>query len=432
MSQLTAPASPFLAELSERGLVHQITHSDALALRMQEPVALYCGFDPTRDSLTIGNLVALTLLRRFQLAGHKPYVLLGGGTGLIGDPSGKDAERQLNSPEVVRENVLGQRAIFEKFLDFEGENAAVLLNNADWLEKLGYIEVLRDVGKHFSVNMMMQKDSVRLRLESRDQGLSYTEFSYMILQSYDYAYLADKYGIQLQIGGSDQWGNIVSGVDLTRRLHQKEVFGLTAPLLTKSDGGKFGKTESGAVWLSRKYTSPYAFYQFWMNAADADVGRFLRVFSFRPLEEIEALLSEQEANPGARRAQRELAEELTRLLHGEEGLQEARLATEALFSGDVRGLSAQLLEEVFAGAPTSELPREQWQGEGKLLVDLLVETGVTKSKREAREFLQSGAIRINGDPQSAEARIQEGDLLHGQFLLVRRGKKTWHVIRSRD
>lgn len=416
---------PFLRDLHERGLLHQTTSPEGLSAHLEIPRSIYGGFDPTRDSLTIGNLVALTLLRRCQIAGHRPVVLVGGGTGLIGDPSGKDSERTLLTAERVRENIEGQLRIFRRLLDFDGVHAARIVDNAEWLSRLGYLEVLRDVGKHFSVNMMIQKDSVRSRLEGRDHGISYTEFSYMILQAYDFAHLSQQ-EVTVQVGGSDQWGNIVAGVDLTRRLHQREVFGLTAPLLTKSDGGKFGKTESGAIWLTADYTTPYAFYQFWMNAADDDIARFTRVFSFFPLPEIERRLQEHAANPGARVAQRLLAEELTQMLHGESGLSDARAASEALFSGNVRELSAQLLDDAFAGAPRTELPREALTA--LPLLDLLVTTGVCKSKREARQFLDSGAVSLNGVRASADRLLSPSDLLHGKLLLVRRGKKTWHVV----
>lgn len=416
-----------LDELQWRGLLHQTTQAEALYEHLRQPRKVYGGFDPTKDSLTIGNLVAIVLLRRFQLAGHRPVVLMGGGTGLIGDPSGKDSERQLLDEAQVEANVAGQREIFERVIDFDGPNGALLVNNADWIRKLSYIEVLRDVGKHFSVNMMIQRDSVRLRLESREQGISYTEFSYMILQAYDFRHLYRTEGVTVQIGGSDQWGNIVAGVDLTRRTDQAEVYGITAPLLTKADGGKFGKTETGAVWLTRKYTSPYAFYQFWINAADADVGRFLHVFSFRPQAELNEILAEHARDPARRVAQRALAEEVTKLLHGPEGLKEALAATEALFSGDVSGLSLDAIEDAFAGAPKSRHALSELSGDGKDILDLLVEAGVVKSKREAREHVGNGAVSVNGQRVDLNFRLTSSGLLHGKIALVRRGKKTWHV-----
>jgi tyrosyl-tRNA synthetase len=309
-----------LEDLAFRGLIHQQTNPDGLREHLQSSRAVYCGFDPTRDSLTIGNLVPILLLRRFQQAGHRPVVIAGGGTGMIGDPSGKDAERTLMSLEQIEKNVAGQRAIFASLLDFSGPNAAIILNNADWLTRVGYLEMLRDVGKYFSINMMIQKDSVRDRLQNREQGISYTEFSYMLLQAYDFLHLFENNGVTLQVCGSDQWGNVVSGIDLIRRKHQAEAFGLTAPLVTKSDGGKFGKTETGAIWLDQTRTSAYAFYQFWLNTADADVLKFLKIYTFLDHAEILRLTAEHEANPGARVAHRALADQVTELVHGADGL----------------------------------------------------------------------------------------------------------------
>lgn len=420
---------PLLASLERRELLHQCTHLEELSRHLGSPRSIYAGFDPTKDSLTIGNLVSILLLRRCQLAGHKPVVLMGGGTGLIGDPSGKDAERQLLTREVIAEHIKGQRGIFERILDFDGPCAATVVNNADWIEKLSYVDVLRDVGKHFSVNMMIQKDSVKARLEGREHGISYTEFSYMILQAYDFAYLSETRDISVQLGGSDQWGNIVAGVDLTRRRSGKEVYGLTSPLVTKKDGGKFGKTESGAVWLTSDRTSPYAFYQFWINTSDEDVPTFLKVFSLRPIEDIETLIDEHRKNPGARAAQKALAEELTEMLHGRDSLRDAALASQALFSGSVRELSLPMLLEAFAAAPSSDLARDRIAGDGIDLIDVMVEAGVAKSKREARQFVQSGAVSVNGDKVEEGFSLTEAALLHGRVALIRRGKKTWHMCR---
>ncbi|HEX2670920.1 MAG TPA: tyrosine--tRNA ligase [Polyangiaceae bacterium] len=418
-----------LADLEFRGQLYQQTNAEGLREHLGSSRKVYCGFDPTRDSLTIGNLVPIMLLRRFQQAGHTPVVITGGGTGMIGDPSGKEAERTIMTPEQVAQNVAGQRVIFERLLDFDGPNAAVILNNADWLSKLGFIEALRDIGKHFSVNMMIQKDSVRERLNNRDQGISYTEFSYMLLQAYDFAYLMEHHGVTVQASGSDQWGNVVAGVDLIRRTQKREAFGLTVPLITKADGGKFGKTETGAVWLTAERTSPYAFYQFWLNAADADVPKFLRTFTFFSHEEIVRLEAEHQANPGARTAHRALAQHLTELLHGAEGLAQAQKATEALFSGNVSDLSAATIEELFATAPSTSLAKEKLTGDGYLAVDLLVDGGVVKSKRESREFLGNGAILMNGRTAGADDRVRADWLLHEAVLLIRRGKRNWHVVR---
>ncbi len=418
-----------LADLEFRGQLYQQTDAEGLREHLLLPRKVYAGFDPTKDSLTIGNLVQILLLRRFQQAGHTPVVVMGGGTGLIGDPSGKEAERQFLTREQVDQNVAGQRLIFERLLSFSGSNAAQLVNNADWLEKLGFIQALRDVGKHFSVNMMIQKDSVRERLSNRDQGISYTEFSYMLLQAYDFSYLFEQQGVTIQAAGSDQWGNIVAGVDLIRRSQHKTAFGLTTPLVTKADGGKFGKTESGAIWLNPERTSPYAFYQFWLNAADQDIPKFLRTFTLLSRAEIEQLEAEHREDPAARAAHRALARHMTELLHSEAGLAQARAATEALFSGNVGELSQPAIAELFGSAPSCSLPKERLAGEGYLAVDLLVDGGVVKSKREAREFLGNAAILFNGRSATPESRVTSDWLLHGEVLLVRRGKKTWHVLR---
>jgi tyrosyl-tRNA synthetase len=420
-----------LGDLESRGLIYQQTDADGLREHLAEPRRVYAGFDPTAPSLTIGNLVPLLMLARFQRAGHHPVPLIGGGTGLIGDPSGKSAERPVLTAEQVQANVDGQRAIFERVLDFSGSNAAALVNNADWLTKLGYIEVLRDIGKHFSVNMMIQKDSVRERLTGREQGISYTEFSYMLLQAYDFRHLYDERGVTVQIAGSDQWGNIVAGVDLVRRTRRASVFALTAPLVTKADGTKFGKTESGAMWLTADKTSPYAFYQFWLNTDDADVGRYLKTFTLLDLPTIIELERAKGDDPGSRSAQKALAAHVTELLHGAEGLAQAKAATDALFSGNVSGLSRQALDEVFANAPAATVERSTLEGEGVPLVDFLVTSGVVKSKREARELLSSRAIVVNGRTPEGDAKINVDWLLHGDTAVVRRGKKTWHVVRAR-
>lgn len=422
-------SADLLGELESRGLLYQVTDREGFASHLATGTrSVYGGFDPTADSLTVGNLVPLLLLRRFQLAGHRPFALVGGGTGLIGDPSGKDAERAIRDRADVQKNVAGVRRIFEQILDFSGSSGAVLVDNADWLEKLSYIEVLRDVGKHFSVNMMIQKDSVRERLQNREQGISYTEFSYMLLQAYDFLHLYRAHGVTAQVAGSDQWGNTVAGIELIRRTERAETFGMTVPLITKADGGKFGKTESGAVWLSAERTSPYEFYQFWLNATDPDAKRFLHVYTLLPLAEIAELVAAHDADPGARVAQRALATRVTELVHGAEGLERAEAATQALFSGDVRGLGEQAVKELFANAPAATLPRARLAA-GAPVVELLVDGGVVKSKREAREFLEQGAISVNGERATGASAYGEAELLFGQMLLVRRGKKSWHVIR---
>jgi tyrosyl-tRNA synthetase len=425
--------SHLLDDLRFRGLFHQTT-SDAegeqLARHLDSGArGVYAGFDPTRDSLTIGNLLQIVLLRRFQLAGHRPVVVLGGGTGMIGDPSGKESERPMQTKEQIAFNVGRIQALMETLLAFDGPNAAMLVDNLSWLGPISYLDMLRDVGKHFSVNNMIQKDSVRERLSSREQGISYTEFSYLILQAYDFLHLYETHGVTVQVGGSDQWGNIVSGVELIRRKRQAEAFGLTVPLLTKADGGKFGKTESGAVWLNADRTPPYAFYQFWLNASDADVMALLAKFTLLERQKIEALGEEHARAPERRVAQHALADHMTTMLHGETALAEARRSSEALFSGDVSGLDASSLEQVFAEAPASEHPKSALSGAGMDVIELLVATQMVKSKREGRQLLESGAISVNGKRVSPDDRVGAGDLLHGRIILLRRGKKNWHVAR---
>lgn len=429
-----------IAELKWRGLFHQCTDEAGLHAHLASGMRRgYVGYDPTADSLTIGNLVTIMLLRHLQNAGHQPVVVSGGGTGLIGDPSGKSSERTLNTEETVHANVEGQRRIFGKLLDFSPstKNHALITNNIDWLSKISFLEALRDIGKHFSVNTMIQRDSVRDRLQNREQGISYTEFSYILLQSYDFAHLHKHMGVTLQMGGSDQWGNIVGGTDLIRRYaiangaeHADHLsYGLTAPLVTKSDGGKFGKTESGAIWLTADRTSPYAYYQFWLNTTDADVSRFLRIFTLLSKGEIERIEANHAKDPGQRIAQRTLAREATELLHGKAEMDHAENAAKALFSGDIASLPERLLEEVLSSAPSSTHNKSLLDGEGISLIDLLVETGLAKSKRESREFLTNGSVSVNGRTVGVEDRANTTHLLHGKLIALRRGKKTWHVTR---
>jgi tyrosyl-tRNA synthetase len=422
----------FLDELSWRGLLHQTT-SESLPAHLATPGRVgYAGFDPTADSLTVGNYVPMKLLAHWQRAGHRPVVLMGGGTGLIGDPSGKSAERQLLDEEAVRHNVSRQRTIFERVIDFSatGDRAATVVDNGDWLRGLGYVEVLRDVGKHFSVNQMIMRDSVRTRLEGREQGISYTEFSYMILQAYDFLHLHRSMGCTVQLGGADQWGNIVSGIDLVRRVAQGEAYGITNPLVTKADGGKFGKSERGAVWLTADRTSPFRFHQFWLNTADADVGRFLRWFTFLPRERIEALDRSAADRPQEREAQRVLADEMTELFHGPTERANAEVAGRALFSGDLSSLDARTVGEIAEDLPSTQLEPGELGGEGLPLVELLPRTSLAASKREARDFLQAGAVMVNGAKAAADARLTPLDLLHGSVALLRRGKKQWHAVRA--
>jgi tyrosyl-tRNA synthetase len=424
----------FLDELAWRGLLKQRTAGPELDAHLSEPGRVaYCGFDPTADSLTIGNLVPLTMLVHWQRAGHAPIALIGGGTGLIGDPSERDLERPLLARERVEANVAGQRRIFERLLDFDAKrrNAARLANNADWLCSLGFVDVLRDVGKHFSVNAMIARDSVRSRLEDREQGISYTEFSYAILQAYDFLHLARAYGCSVQTAGSDQYGNIVSGIDLIHRTLGADApaFGVTAPLVTRSDGKKFSKSEGTAIWLTADRTRPYAFYQYWLNVSDADAVPYLKIYTLLGREEIDALAARQAAAPQERAAQRALAREITARLHGDDELRRVEAASEAVFgSGDVRALDAATLDDVVADLPNTREKRGELDGDGVSLVDLLPRTSLASSKREAREFLKSGAVWWNGRKAGEGDRVTPGELLHGRTLLLRRGKKAWHAV----
>jgi len=455
----------FIEELRWRGLLAQVTHEAELAKHLHTGVrSAYVGYDPTADSLTIGNLVTIMLLIHFQRHGHEPVVVMGGGTGLIGDPSGKSAERQLLTEEIVRANVEKQRPIFERLFantarqDGRPVKVPAIVNNIDWLGKLGFLEALRDVGKYFSVNMMIQRDSVRERLQNREQGISYTEFSYMLLQSYDYLALFEAKNVTLQMGGSDQWGNIISGCDLISRkfqgrfdtheyadlldsgnaeraiqmrtdAHGIQSYGLTAPLITKADGGKFGKTETGAIWLTPERTSPYAYYQFWLNSSDADMSKFLRIFTLLSQDRIKAIEEDHAKDPGQRLAQRELARAATALLHGSEAVEQAEAAAKALFSGDVAHLSPATLAEVLASVPSSSFSKERLAAPGVPCIDLLIETKLATSKREAREFLAAGSVTINGRKVGVEDHVTASDLLHGTTMAIRRGKKSWYVAK---
>ena len=426
-------ALSFLDELRWRELLYQTTAGEELSQHLASPGRVgYCGFDPTSDSLTIGNFIQIKLLMHWQQCGHKPVVLMGGGTGLIGDPSGKDAERQLLTREQVEANVNGQRRIFEKLLDFDpsNPNAAVIVNNADWLCELRYIDVLRDVGKHFSVNEMMQRESVKRRLEEREHGISYTEFSYMILQAYDFLHLRRTMNCTVQTAGSDQFGNIVSGIDLIRReIGPNQAFGITSPLVKSASGKKIGKTEQGAIWLTADRTSPYAFYQYWINVDDNDVEPFLKWFTMMNQEQIADIVRQHQAAAHTRIAQRELARHMTRLLHGESALNSVEAASQALFSGNVREIDEAMLDEVLADVPHSTHDKASLEGEGVALADLLPQTTLAVSKREAREFLNSGAVAVNGEKVDAAYRLSMRDLLHGRTILLKRGKKHWHATR---
>jgi tyrosyl-tRNA synthetase len=432
--------SDFVSEMEWRGLIAQTTGTDALRAHLNSGVRkAYVGFDPTAPSLTIGNLVGIMALVRFAKAGHRPVVVVGGATGLIGDPSGKSAERTLNTPETVAANVEGQTRIYEAVWKNAGLGTPPIRNNYDWFRTITFLDALRDIGKHFSVNMMIQKESVKERLTNRDQGISYTEFSYMLLQAYDFKHLWGKEGVTVQMGGSDQFGNIVCGIDLIRRraageedlksqVEAHQAFGLTWPLVTKADGGKFGKTETGAVWLTADRTSPYAFYQFWLNTADADVVKFLRIFTLMDEAEVGRLAEAHETNPGAREAHRALARHMTALLHGPEQTDLSEKAAKALFSGEVSGLPLRVLEEALAGAPASTQPRAALDA-GVPMVDFLVTIGLAASKRESREFLANGSVSVNGEKAAPETSLGVAHLMHGTLTAIRRGKKNWHVVR---
>ena len=409
-------------DLRWRGLLYQQTDEQLLN---EKKVTLYCGVDPTADSMHIGHIVPMLTLRRFQMHGHKPTLLIGGATGMIGDPSGRSEERVLQTPEQVEANVRGIKAQLERIFDFNSgeDNAAQLVNNKDWITEMTLIEFLRDYGKLLTVNYMLAKDNVASRLE---EGISYTEFSYMLMQAADFDHLYRNYGVQVQIGGSDQWGNITTGLEVLRKTHEEEVnaYGFTIPLVTKADGTKFGKTAGGAVWLDAKKTSPYEFYQFWVNTADADVVKYLKIFTFLSREEIEALEQSVETEAHLRKAQKTLAEEMTRLVHGEEALEQAIRITDALFKGDLKALTVEEMKDAFKDVPTAELAKEDYG-----LVDFLVEANVSPSKRQAREDIQNGAISINGDRvRELEYVVDATDRLEDTFTIVRRGKRKYTMI----
>ena len=425
-----------IQDLQSRGLIAQATDIEALdALLNEQKISLYCGFDPTADSLHIGHLLPVLALRRFQQAGHTPIALVGGATGMIGDPSFKAVERSLNSAETVAGWVESIRNQLKPFLSFEGENAAIMANNADWFGSMNCLDFLRDIGKHFSVNAMLNKESVKQRIERDDVGISFTEFAYSLLQGYDFAELNKRHGAVLEIGGSDQWGNITAGIDLTRRLNQKQVFGLTLPLVTKSDGTKFGKTEGGAVWLNAKKTSPYQFYQFWLKVADADVYKFLKYFTFLSIEEIDAIEAKDQASGTKPEAQRILAEEMTRLIHGEAALQAAQRISESLFAEDQSSLTESDFEQLaLDGLPAFEV------SDGLNVVEALVKTGLASSNKEARGFVNSKAVLLNGqaaelnNPNHAAERPDDAYLLtdahkrFGKYTIVRRGKRNHALL----
>jgi tyrosyl-tRNA synthetase len=413
-----------LQDLAWRGIIYQQTDEEGLKNSLsKESISLYCGVDPTADSMHIGHLLPFLTLRRFQQHGHRPIVLVGGATGLIGDPSGKSEERKLLTLETVQDNVAGIKKQLQSIFEFEGENGAIMVNNYDWAGSMDVVTFLRDIGKHIGVNYMLAKDTIASRLET---GISFTEFTYTILQAMDFLHLYEHHNCKLQIGGSDQWGNITSGLELIRKVQPEgsKAFGLTIPLVTKADGTKFGKTESGAIWLDPEKTTPYEFYQFWINTADADVVKYLKIFTFLSHEEIEQLERAVQEEPHLRKAQKVLAEEMTRLIHGEDSLQQAIKISQALFSGDVRSLSAAEIEQGFKDVPAYTSQNEE------NLVDLLVAAKISPSKRQAREDIANGAVTVNGEKITVTAyALTETDRIDGQFTIIRRGKKKYTLIK---
>ena len=420
----------FHADLEARGLVHQATSDDVVRLLRTESVTAYIGFDPTADSLHVGSLLQVLGLMRLQRAGHNPIAVVGGGTGMVGDPSGRSAERNLLTPEIIDANLAGQRVQLERFLEFTGPHAARVVNNLDWLAKLDLIGFLRDVGKHFSVNAMIHRDSVQIRLSGRDQGISFTEFSYALLQAYDFVELYDRFGCRLQMGGSDQWGNITDGCELIRRMRQGSAYGLTMPLITKSDGTKFGKTETGTVWLDPRRTSPFAFYQYWLNTPDTDAIRYLHFFTFLATSDLADVAARHARQPEQREAQRLLAEQVTRMVHGDGPLASAQRATAVLFEGgDLRTLTPSEIAEGLGDAPRTNVPAGELSGDGLDLPGALVRCGLAPSKGQARTSIESGAVSVNHEVvKDAARRLTERDLLADRFVVLRRGKKTYSLI----
>ena len=425
--------SDILTELDSRGLFADCTDRVALSQRLsQGPTTLYCGFDPTADSLHVGNLVPLLALRRFQLFGHRPIVVAGGATGMIGDPSGKSDERSLLTPDQLAHHLACITPQLERFLDFSSSSSAArLMNNYEWTSGVSLLEFLRDVGKYISVNSMVSKDSVRARMEDRASGISFTEFSYMLLQGFDFYYLRHTYNCELQIGATDQWGNITVGTELTRKKIGAPVWGLVFPLLLKSDGTKYGKTATGTVWLDPKKTSPYRFYQFFVNADDADAVRLLNMLTFLPADAIGALESELRDRPESRSAQKALARELTTLVHGADALAAAARATDILFGGPLAGVTEQVFEDVIGEIPTKTIDRHILAGAGTPLIDLIVAAELATSKGEARRDVLAGGVYVNNERTDHAARaVTTDDLLFGKYVLLRRGKRSYAVLRA--
>ena len=423
-----------LPELDWRGLYADCTDREALTRRLATgPITLYCGFDPTSDSLHVGNLVPLLTLRRFQQLGHHPIALAGGATGMIGDPSGKSDERNLLTPEQIDAHLVSIKPQLERFLDFSTKaNPARVVNNLDWTKNISYLDMLRDVGKYLTVNSMVAKDSVRSRMEDRATGISYAEFSYMLLQGYDFTYLRDKFNCELQIGATDQWGNITVGTELTRKKMGATVWGLVLPLMVKADGTKYGKTAEGAVWLDPKKTSPYRFYQFFVNADDADVVKLLKMLTFVPAETVSDLAARVASTPEAREAQKVLAGEMTTLVHGKDAADSAAAASVILFGGSVSDVTEGALEDLAGEVPTSDLPRSALDGAGATAIDLLVTAGLATSKSDSRRAVESGGVYLNNNKVDGVAKtVTTADLLFGKYLLLRKGKRSYALLRAK-
>ncbi len=414
-----------MEDLKWRGLLYQQTDEQGLEkVLAEEKISLYCGVDPTADSMHIGHIVPLLTLRRFQMHGHRPILLVGGATGMIGDPSGRSDERQLQTTQQIAKNVEGIKGQLERIFDFNADNGAQMVNNNDWVGSMSVIEFLRDYGKLLGVNYMLAKDNVASRLEG---GISFTEFSYMLIQGIDFNHLFNNYNCRVQIGGSDQWGNITTGLEVIRKTHEEEVkaFGITIPLVTKADGTKFGKSAGGSVWLDADKTSPYEFYQFWINTTDADVIKYMKIFTFMEREEIEALEISVQEEPHLRKAQLTLGDEMTRLIHGQDALDQAIRISKALFSGDLKALTASEMKDAFKDVPSFEMVKED-----KNIVDFIVESGVSPSKRQAREDVTNGAISLNGERVTDTAyEVDAADRLEDAFIIVRRGKKNYKMVK---
>ncbi len=418
-----------LSELRARGIIEQVTNEEALeSLLNGTGATIYVGFDPTADSLHVGHMLPILLLARLQRRGHRPIVLVGGATGMIGDPSGRSTERQLLTTEMIAANVEAIRPQLSRFVSFEGSNSAIVVNNGDWTSPVGYLEWLRTVGKHFTVNYMAAKESVRRRLEDREQGISYTEFSYMLIQANDFRHLYDAYGCTVQAGGSDQWGNITSGIDLVRKTRGAEVYGMTLPLLATSSGEKFGKSAGNAVWLDPARTSPYQFYQFWMQAEDIDVERYLKIFTFEPLEKIAEICREHANAPEKRLAQKTLAADMTEMIHGKAALEDAIRASEALFGRELSGLSDSDLSTIFSDVPSITLERAEL-GAGLRLTQALVKEGACGSRGEANRLIRGGGVYLNNRRVADDQALSEADLASASMLVLRTGKKDYYLVR---